>query len=80
MSFGATNVAAFFGSDPDRISVTTPSHAPGLVDIVVTNVDGQNAVAIDAYTFAAPEFFDVNGQPSGACPFMSNIDNIRYGV
>jgi len=65
VSFGATNVAAFFGPNPDRISVTTPSHAPGSVDVVVTNVDGQNAVAIGAYTFAAPESFDVNGNWRG---------------
>jgi hypothetical protein len=41
--------------------VTTPSHPPGSVDVVVTNVDGQNGVAIGAYAFAAPESFDVNG-------------------
>lgn len=65
VAFGATNVAAFFGSNPDRISVTTPSHAPGSVDVVVTNVDGQNGMAIGAYTFAAPESFDVNGDWRG---------------
>jgi hypothetical protein len=61
VAFGATNAAAFFGANPDRISVNAPSHEPGSVDIVGTNVDGQNAVAIGAYTFAAPESFDVNG-------------------
>ena len=65
MAFGATNVGGFFGSNPDRIFVTTPSHAPGSVDVVVTNVDGQNGVAIGAYTFAAPESFDVNGDWRG---------------
>ena len=33
VAFGATNVAAFFGPNPDRISVTTPSHTPGSVDV-----------------------------------------------
>ena len=81
MAFGATNVAAFFGWN-DWISVTTPSHAPGLVDIVVTNVDGQNAVAIGAYTFAAPESFDVNGNWRGVSfvgdydePFTFTVEN-----
>ena len=32
----------------------------------MTNVDGQNAVAVGAYTFAAPESFDVNGNWRGA--------------
>jgi hypothetical protein len=65
VAFGATNAAAFLGPNPDRISVTTPSHAPGSVDVVVTNVDGQNGVAIGAYTFAAPGSFDVNGNWRG---------------
>jgi IPT/TIG domain len=65
VAFGATNVAARFGPNLDRIFVTTPSHAPGSVDVVVTNVDGQNGVAIGAYTFAAPESFDVNGNWRG---------------
>ncbi len=66
VAFGAKHVVAFFGVDPDRISVTAPSHEPGSVDIVVTNVDGQNAVAIGAYTSVAPESFDVNGNWRGA--------------
>jgi len=65
VAFGATNVGGFFGSNSDLISVTTPSHAPGSVDVVVTNVDGQKGVAIGAYTFAAPESFDVNGDWRG---------------
>ena len=62
--------------------MTTPSHAPGSVDIVVTNVDGQNAVAIGAYTFAAPESFDVNGNWRGVSfagdydePFTFTVEN-----
>ena len=66
VAFGATNIAASFDTYPGGIFVTTPSHAPGSVDVVVTNVDGQNAVAIGAYTFAAPESFDVNGNWRGA--------------
>jgi hypothetical protein len=65
VAFGATNVAAWFDKYSGGIFVTTPSHAPGSVDVVVTNVDGQNAVAIGAYTFAAPESFDVNGNWRG---------------
>jgi hypothetical protein len=67
VAFGATNVAAFFDQNhPGEIYVTTPSHALGSVDVVVTNVDGQTAVAIGAYTFAAPESFDVDGNWRGA--------------
>jgi hypothetical protein len=65
VGFGATNVAGRFDQYSGGVFVTTPSHAPGSVDVVVTNVDGQNAVAIGAYTFAAPESFDVNGNWRG---------------
>jgi hypothetical protein len=69
VAFGATNVAVSFGANranPGRINVTTPGHPPGSVDVVVTNTDGQNAVAIGAYTFADPESFDANGNWRGA--------------
>ena len=82
VAFGSAHVVAFFGSNPDRISVTTPSHAPGSVDIVVTNVDGQNTVAIGAHTFVAPESFDVNGNWRGVSfvgdydePFTFTVEN-----
>jgi hypothetical protein len=65
VALGAMNVAAWFDKFSGGIFVTTPSHAPGSVDVVVTNLDGQNAVAIGAYTFAAPESFDVNGNWRG---------------
>jgi len=65
VTLGATNVGAYFDKYSGAIFVTAPSHAPGSVDVVVTNVDGQNAVAIGAYTFAAPESFDVNGDWRG---------------
>ena len=65
VAFGATNVAGWFDTYSGGVFVTTPSHAPGSVDVEVTNVDGQNAVAMGAYTFAAPESFDVNGNWRG---------------
>ena len=65
MAFGATTAGAYFDSNLDLISVTTPSHSPGSVDVVVTNADGQNAVAIGAYTFADPESFDATGKWEG---------------
>ncbi|HSC29374.1 MAG TPA: IPT/TIG domain-containing protein [Vicinamibacterales bacterium] len=38
-----------------------PAHAPGQVDVVVTNWDGQTGRLSGAYTFALPESFDFNG-------------------
>ncbi len=40
---------------------TTPAHAAGTVNIVVRNPDGQSVTLFGAYTFAAPETFDLNG-------------------
>ena len=52
------------------------------VDIVVTNVDGQSAVAIGAHTFVAPGSFDVNGSWRGISfdgdydePFTFTVEN-----
>ena len=64
VTFGATSMSGV-SAKPERISVTTPSHSPGSVDVIVTNGDGQNAVAVGAYTFADPESFDANGNWGG---------------
>ena len=40
---------------------TTPVHAAGVVDLVVTNPDGQTARLAGAYTFTPAQSFDFNG-------------------
>ena len=84
VGFGATSAVAYTSNsnNPARIYVTTPSHALGSVDVMVTNPDGQNAVAIGAYTFAAPESFEVNGDWGGFSfngdddePFTFTVEN-----
>ena len=65
VAFGATNGAAYFNKYSGAIYVTTPSHAPGSVDVVITNLDGQTATASGGYTFADPQSFDVNGDWRG---------------
>jgi hypothetical protein len=80
VAFGATKVAGWFDKYSGGVFVTTPSHAPGPVDVVVTNVDGQHAVAIGAYTFALPESFDVNGDWRGVS-FAGDYDEpFRFTV
>jgi hypothetical protein len=69
LAFGSTNVAAFFcfwcgrpgpGEDAD------PRRRFGRRDgVTVTNPDGRSALATNAYTFASPEYFDVNGNWKG---------------
>src|SRR5688572_21801899 len=43
------------------IHVTTPVHAAGTVDVVVTNPGGQAARLTGAYTYASALSFDFNG-------------------
>jgi hypothetical protein len=74
VAIGSTTVAAHFAHS-DRIHVTTPSHPPGSVDRVVTNADGQSAVAMGAYTFAAAESFEVNGKWRGVS-FAGHYDGL----
>lgn len=82
VTFGAATVAGFVSPTSDWISVTTPSHVPGTVDVVVTNVDGQQAVASGAYTFADPASFAVDGHWRGVTfagesdePFALTVEN-----
>jgi len=44
---------------------TTPAHAPGSVDITVTNDDGQSATLAGALTYLAIETVDFNGAWEG---------------
>jgi len=75
VAFGATNAFAFFDKYSGAILVTAPSHAPGTVDVLVTNVDGQTAVASGAYTFAVPDSFQVNGDWRGGS-FAGDDDEV----
>lgn len=43
----------------------TPAHAPGIVDLVVTNPDGQSHGLAGGYTYAPQESFDLNGAWGG---------------
>ncbi|MDD1655389.1 MAG: IPT/TIG domain-containing protein, partial [Methanomicrobiales archaeon] len=47
----ATNVVRV---DATHITATTPAHAAGAVDVVVTNSDGQTGTLADGYTYVAP--------------------------
>ena len=47
----ATNVNV---SNNTTITATTPAHAAGLVNVVVTNTDGQSGTRTNGYTYIAP--------------------------
>jgi hypothetical protein len=54
-------VGASLNGTGTELFFTTPAHAAGSVDVVVRNPDGQSVTLSGAYTFVAPEAFDVNG-------------------
>jgi len=69
--FGTTAVTSFVVNDDTTITVTTPKHALGTVDVTVTTPIGTSTInAADSYTFALPaptisSLKPDNGPPSG---------------
>jgi predicted cupin superfamily sugar epimerase len=52
VSFGGLDAPITSGS-PTSLTVTTPAHTAGAVDIVVTTGDGQTATRVDGFTYVA---------------------------
>jgi hypothetical protein len=62
VTFDGVAVAARFDSRyTDRMYLSTPPHAAGRVDVVVTNAGSQPGRLDAGYTYAVPESFDFNG-------------------
>jgi len=63
------------------IWVTTIPHQAGSVDVVVTNPDGQRAVAAGGFTFVPPDSLDFNGEWSGwAYPLFGPGDRMSFTI
>ena len=81
VTFGTVEVMGHVDArSSDKIYVVAPSHAPGTVNIQVTNPDHQTDMAIGAYTFALPGSFDVDGEWNGGAitghePFAFTVVN-----
>ncbi len=58
--------------DRTRMTVTTPPHAAGAVDIVVTNPDGSSGRLIGGYTYVSPVSWDVNGTWKGQSDHLTD--------
>jgi hypothetical protein len=65
VALGTATIGRFDSRFTDRIFLDTPAHAPGAVDVVVTNPDRQTVRAAGAYTFASPGSFEVDGEWGG---------------
>jgi len=54
VSFGGTESTAVTFTDSTQIQAVTPAHAPGKVDVTVTNPDAKTATLIGAFTYVPP--------------------------
>ena len=60
VTFGGERVNAFAGTTT-TLYLTTPVHAAGDVDVVVSRPDGQSTTLTRGFTYAPPQSFNFNG-------------------
>ena len=80
--FGGTAMVVNY-VDGQKLTATTPPGAAGLVDVLVTNPNGQSDRLREGYAYASPETFDVNGEWTGNADSHSGTDfgfTIRDGA
>jgi hypothetical protein len=63
VSFGGTAATGVTVPSSTAITATTPAHAAGAVDLVVTNSNGQNGTLPKGYTYSAPADFTITASP-----------------
>jgi len=71
--FGGTAMKVSY-VDSQKLVAMTPAGAVGLVDVLVTNPDGQSGTLREGYTYASPETYDVNGEWTGSADSHSGTD------
>jgi IPT/TIG domain len=54
VTVGGSNATGVLVNNSTTITATTPAHAAGLVDVVVTNTTGQSGTKTNAFTYTAP--------------------------
>ncbi|HKW00976.1 MAG TPA: IPT/TIG domain-containing protein [Vicinamibacterales bacterium] len=47
--------------DGTRLYFDSPAHAPGIVDVIIGNIDGGSITVPNGYTFVPPDSLDFNG-------------------
>src|SRR5258705_4930151 len=65
VTFGGIPVQGRFFSGNPTMYLSTPVHAAGTVDVVVSGKGGQSVTLAGAYTYASPLTFDFNGEWAG---------------
>ncbi|HSY52214.1 MAG TPA: IPT/TIG domain-containing protein [Thermoanaerobaculia bacterium] len=85
VKFGGTPATSVTVESSTSINATAPAHAPGKVDVVVTNSDNQSATLTQAFTYAlpAPTITSINpstGPTSGGTPVTITGTNFQSGA
>jgi hypothetical protein len=63
------------------IYLAAPAHAVGVVDVVITNPDGQSATLARAYTYVLLDTLDFNGSWSGQADGPAEtLEDIRFVI
>jgi hypothetical protein len=76
VSFGGSACAVTAETPPTSITCTTSAHADGLVNIVVTNIDGQAGTGVGLYTYeGAPTITSI--VPAGGSTAGGNVITIN---
>ena len=67
VTFGGATVQGRFDSRSPgtMILLSTPAHAAGTVDVVISGQNRQGVTLTNAFTYASPQTFDFNGRWSG---------------
>ena len=81
VTIGGANAAGVY-VNPTTITATTPAHAAGAVNVVITNNDGQSITGTNAYTYTAgPTFTSIapSGPTAGGTPVTITGSNFVGG-
>jgi len=71
VTFGGTSATSVTMQDANTLSVVVPAHSAGIVDVIVSNPDGQSAILSSGFSFFSdtpPSAVSINptqGNPSG---------------
>src|SRR5262249_25631614 len=85
VTFGGAAATAVVVASATQITATTPAHAQGSVNVVVTKPDGQSATLANAFAFRAPAPTStggttVSGPISGGTPVALTGQNFVSGA
>lgn len=79
VSFGGSAATAVTVVSPGQITCTTPAHAAGFVDVVITNPDTQTITRTNGYRFLAPGPTIASFTPStGGTGDLVTIDGTNF--